>query len=162
MVVVYWYFVSKIVLSFCEKKFVLVIEKIFCKHFETNRTFYLKSERLNQLLKQFKFEKNNWDLETCRKKRIFGYFKNLAYCRSPLLYIWITHLKTLSFDFFQVEIRWIRLLIWALKKWITLLIWALCQPRRPWCQQAQRWSTCVLVYFSWLLNLVIYLKLRRE
>ena len=25
-----------------------------------------------------------------------------------------------------------------------------------------RWSTCVLVYFSWLLDHVIYLKLRRE
>ena len=25
-----------------------------------------------------------------------------------------------------------------------------------------RWSTCVLVYFSWLLNHVTYLKLRRE
>ena len=30
------------------------------------------------------------------------------------------------------------------------------------CSQLYRWSTCVLVYFSWLLDQVIYLKLRSK
>ena len=35
-------------------------------------------------------------------------------------------------------------------------------PRYYSCPSSPRWSTCVLVYFSWLLDHVIYLKLRRE
>ena len=34
--------------------------------------------------------------------------------------------------------------------------------RRSSQESHARWSTCVLVYFSWLLDHVIYLKLRRE
>ena len=47
-----WYFVTKIVLTYCEKKFVLVMEKKIFKfeaegqeHFEITRTIYSNSER---------------------------------------------------------------------------------------------------------------------
>ena len=49
----YWYFVTKIVLIYCEKKIVLVIEKNFwkiCKIFEITRTMYSNSERSEQFL----------------------------------------------------------------------------------------------------------------
>ena len=35
-------------------------------------------------------------------------------------------------------------------------------PRYYSCPSSLRWSTCVLVYFSWLLDHVIYLKLRKK
>ena len=48
-----WYFVTKIVLTYCEKKIVLVIEKNFwrpriCKIFEITRTIYSNSESSEQ------------------------------------------------------------------------------------------------------------------
>ena len=54
-----WYFVTKIVLTYCEKKFVIVIEKNFkirgwrpriFKIFEITRTIYSNSERSEQFL----------------------------------------------------------------------------------------------------------------
>ena len=44
-----WYFVTKIVLTYCEKN-VLVIQKNFEKNFEITRTIYSNSERSEQFL----------------------------------------------------------------------------------------------------------------
>ena len=49
-----WYFITKIVLTYCEKKIVLVIEKNWrpriCKNFEITRTIYSNSERSEEFL----------------------------------------------------------------------------------------------------------------
>ena len=87
-------FVSKIDLTFCEKKLLKVLWNIFeirgwrpriCKIFLITRTIYSNSVRSEQFLKQktfssyswrflrsirtikIQFGKHNWDLETCRK-----------------------------------------------------------------------------------------------
>ena len=45
----HWYFVTKIVLTYCEKKIVLVMEKN-CKIFDITRTIYSNSERSKKVL----------------------------------------------------------------------------------------------------------------
>ena len=76
-----WYFVSKIVLTSCEKKIVLVIffwwlvqfiRTLKGQKFFWNRRFFklipggfFRSNKFEQLW--FKLEKVNWDLEACRK-----------------------------------------------------------------------------------------------
>ena len=91
-----WYFVTKIVLTYCEKKLFSWSRKTFeirgwwpriCKKFEITRTIYSNSERSEQFLVtecffnlflevshiqkirkiRIHFGKNYWDLETCRK-----------------------------------------------------------------------------------------------
>ena len=53
-----WYFISKIVLTYCEKKNVLMIEKNFWNsRLKTITTFFLRSNRIQ-------IGKNNWGLET--------------------------------------------------------------------------------------------------
>ena len=66
-----WYFVTKIVLTYCEKKYssdqeiFLKFEaegrEFFCKNFEITRTICSNSERSDSIGKKY------WDLETCRK-----------------------------------------------------------------------------------------------
>ena len=91
-----WYFVTKIVLTYCEKKLFYWSRKTFeilgwrltiCKNFEITKTIYSNSERSEQFLVtecfltsswrflipikleklELELEKKYWDLETCRK-----------------------------------------------------------------------------------------------
>ena len=91
-----WYFVTKIVLTYYEKKFISWSRKVFevqdwrqriFKNFEITRTIYSNSERSEQFLVtecffnlflevsqtwkirtiKIKIGKNYWDWETCRK-----------------------------------------------------------------------------------------------
>ena len=91
-----WYFVTKIVLTYCEKKYSSDREKLLkfeaegpriCKIFEITRTIYSNSERSEQFLVtecfltcswrflrsnkirtiRIQIGKNYWDLETSRK-----------------------------------------------------------------------------------------------
>ena len=74
-----WYFVSKIVLTFCEKKLFWWLIKVWgwrpkiCKHFEITRTIYLNSERSVQFLKLNVFFTCSWMFLKPNK------FKNLEF-----------------------------------------------------------------------------------
>ena len=70
-----WHFFTKIVLTYCEKKNLLVIEKNFwsCKIFEISRTIYSNSERSEQLLVTECFLTCSWTFLMFNKLKQFKF-----------------------------------------------------------------------------------------